>query len=74
MTVAMTHNHNNYSSNLSFNANTANDQGSVHNHTGDTAVGGVPNNTTVDGVSRQGISFSSTEIPLSKEAYFIIKY
>ena len=32
------------------------------------------NNTTVDGVSRQGISFSSTEIPLSKEAYFIIKY
>jgi microcystin-dependent protein len=42
-TVAMTHNHNNYSSTLSFNANTAGDQGSVHNHTGDTAVGGVPN-------------------------------
>jgi microcystin-dependent protein len=41
--VAMTHNHNNYSSTLSFNANTAGDQGSVHNHTGDTAVGGVPN-------------------------------
>lgn len=32
------------------------------------------NNTTVAGVSRQGISFSSTEVPLSKEAYFIIKY
>jgi len=32
------------------------------------------NNTTVAGISRQGISFSSTEIPLSKEAYFIIKY
>jgi len=30
--------------------------------------------TVVSGSSFQGISFSSTDLPLSKEAYFIIKY
>lgn len=31
-------------------------------------------NVTVAGITRQGISFGSTDLPLSKEAYFIIKY
>jgi microcystin-dependent protein len=51
VTVAMTHNHDNYTSTLSFNANTAGDQASVHNHTGDTAVGGVTNTDSSSGAN-----------------------
>ena len=50
-TVAMTHTHNNYNTNTAFNANTAGDQSTAHNHTGDTAVGGVPNTDASSGAN-----------------------
>jgi len=47
--VTITHNHNNYVSTTTYNS--SNDSPTVHAHTGDTAVGGVPNNDSSAGTN-----------------------